>query len=176
MIIWINGTYGVGKTTVALEIREKLLDKEIEILDSDFYYIEMIRENYDLAFGGVLPQTNENFIKRFKNLIEEKSENENVIVTMSLTHRECKEAIFDCLVNAGSNVLHTILIANEETIKSRIEHDVARDKEFALYYLHSNILFLNKNFIDATRINTEDRTASDIANEIVKLINSRLVE
>ena len=44
MIIWIDGTYGIGKTQVALKVYEKLRDNKIELLNSDQYYREIIKE------------------------------------------------------------------------------------------------------------------------------------
>ena len=88
MIIWLNGTYGVGKTTVARKI-EELLDTETEILESDYYYQEMVKENMLLAFGGTLPQNNKNFLMRFKKVIEEKLENTN----KQIGRASCRERV-----------------------------------------------------------------------------------
>lgn len=44
MIIWIDGTYGIGKTQVALKVYEKLRDNKIELLNSDQYYCEIIKK------------------------------------------------------------------------------------------------------------------------------------
>lgn len=171
MIIWIDGTYGVGKTKVALEI-QKQFEGVIEFLESDFYYIEMIHENPFLIMGGTLPQNNMNFIKRFRNIIEEKTKNlsTNVLIDMSLTQRECKKEIFDYILSLQRNVLHIILSANEETIKSRIENDVEREKDLALSFLKINTAFLNDNFKDAIRINTNNRSVCDIAEEIIGIV------
>lgn len=70
MIIWIDGAYGVGKTTVARKVKE-ILGGDTEIVDSDYYYQEMINENGLLALGGTLPQNNKVFLARFKKVIED---------------------------------------------------------------------------------------------------------
>ena len=36
MIIWVDGTYGVGKTTIATMLKEKMGD-EVELLLSGYY-------------------------------------------------------------------------------------------------------------------------------------------
>lgn len=41
MIIWIDGTYGVEKTTVASELIERFSNSEAEFLQSDRYRQEM---------------------------------------------------------------------------------------------------------------------------------------
>ena len=171
MIIWLNGTYGVGKTTVARKIGE-LLDTEIEILESDYYYQEMVKENMLLAFGGTLPQNNKNFLKRFKKVIEEKLENTNkqLVIVMALTQKEGVELLFEHF-NLKGNVLHIILTASEETIKSRINSDDNRERGFAIEWLKYNLAFLDANFPDAIRIDTENEDADAIANEIISHLN-----
>ena len=167
MIIWIDGAYGVGKSTVARKI-EELLDVDTEILESDYHYQEMIKENMLLAFGGTLPQNNKNFLMRFKKIIEEKLENGNkqLVIVMALTQKEGVELLFDHF-NAKEKILHIILTASEETIKSRIKSDDNREKGFALEWLKYNLAFLDANFPDAIRIDTENEDADVIANEII---------
>lgn len=58
-----------------------------------------------------------------------------IIVVMALTQNECKEDLFDCLINSGINITHFILTAEKETIKSRINADESRDKNFSLEFL-----------------------------------------
>ena len=173
MIIWIDGTYGIGKSTVAQEIKEKISDTEIEILDSDYYYQEMIKENGFLALGGTLPQNNQNFIKRFKKVLVEKIEHQDkklIIIVMSVTQPECKEQIFDVLSAENSELLHIILTAKKETIEARIQLDENRDKGFSLQWLEFNQNFLEKNFDNALRISTENKSSNDIADEIIQCI------
>lgn len=78
MIIWVDGTYGVGKTAVAKKIREKL-GSVAELLESDYYSNETLKKIVEEAetsrtmphMGGTLPQNNMRFIKEFKRVIEE---------------------------------------------------------------------------------------------------------
>lgn len=171
MVIWIDGTYGVGKSTIALKIKENLknLSKEFIILESDEFYLNMIKENQFLAFGGSLPQNNNNFISRFRKEIMEKKD-KNLIVVMALTQNECKEDLFDCLINSGINIIHFILTAEKETIKSRINADESRDKNFSLEFLEFNQNFLIDNFKDAKYINTENKDVNEVAKEILSYL------
>lgn len=178
MIIWINGAYAVGKTTVAKKIKESLSDDNIELLESDYYYIESLKRVVEKAeanksfpnIGGTLPQNNMRFLREFRELIEEKSKNtdKNIIVDMALTKKECKEELFDHLKNDGIDILHIILTASEETIKLRIKSDDNRIT--ALEWLTQNIAFLDRNFPDAIRIDTENRDKEDVANEVIRVI------
>ena len=180
MIVWINGSFGVGKTAVSLKIREKYMDDKIELLESDVYAEEVLKEivkeakmnNYFPNLGGTLPQNNIRFLDKFKKLIEEKSEDANkvLLVDMALTMRVCKERLFDSLVADGKRIIHIILTADKETMEFRIRNDHNRDKQLALDELESD--FLEKNFEEAIRIKTDNRSTDDIANEIIRLIES----
>lgn len=182
MIIWVDGTYCVGKTTVAKRLKERF-GNEAELLESDYYndetrkkIVEEAEAAHSISFiGGTLPQNNMRFIRDFKKLIEEKSNvtNKKLIVDMALTRMECKENLFDCLQREGKNIVHIILTANEETIKSRIKKDENRMKEIALDWLKYNISFLDGNYPDAIRIKTDNQDTDDIVDEIIKIIKSR---
>ena len=73
MIIWVDGTYGVGKTTIATMLKEKMGD-EVELLLSDYYYNATIKKIMAEAevnhrfpcIGGTLPQNNMRFLREFK--------------------------------------------------------------------------------------------------------------
>lgn len=173
MVIWLNGTFGIGKTTVACKINELLENNKFEILEADEYYNEMIKENPMLLLGGAFPQNNKNFIERFKKIIKEKIENKNLIIVMAITENECKENLYECLKDNNCDIFHFILTANEETIKTRIEKDNNRDKSFALTFLKPNIIFLNNNFEDAIRINTDNKNINEIAKEILKVVDRK---
>ena len=172
MIIWIDGTYGVGKTTVASKIKEMLSKNNVYLLESDSSYQEMKDSNAYLALGGAFPQNNLNFINKFKNEIDELLTDSKriIIVDMSLTQKECKEGLFDHLT--ADNILHFILTASKEFIKLRILNDNKREeKVFALEHLDENLLFLENNFKDAIWIDVENKNSEDIAKIIIKYIN-----
>lgn len=49
MIIWINGTYGIGKTTVIKKIEQKLGSNKCKVISSD----EFCEKNKEIfALGG----------------------------------------------------------------------------------------------------------------------------
>lgn len=173
MIIWIDGTYGVGKTTVAFKLKEMLSNNNACLLESDSSYQEMKESNAYLALGGTSPQNNFNFINKFKNEINDLLTDTKriIIVDMSLTQLECKENIFDFL-SKENNILHFILTANKDFIKLRIKNDKNReDKVFALENLDLNLLFLENNFKDAIWIDVENKNSEDIAKIIIKYID-----
>lgn len=172
MIIWLDGTYGIGKSTVAEKIKQLLDDENIEILESDNIYMKMIQKNPLTALGtGTLPQNNIHFINLFKELIEEKSSKKNkiFIVDMSITQKECKVELFEYLKNKNIEILHIILTASKETLFTRIENSTNRDS-ISLLYMDENIKFLNDNFKTDIRVNTDNKTIDEIANEIILYI------
>ena len=104
--------------------------------------------------GGTLPQNNIRFLQSFKKMIEEKIQNKDkkILVDMSLTMTECKENLFDVLLDNGKRIIHIILVGEEDTIKFRIKNDNKRDKQLALEELKYNLCFLKENFDDVTSI------------------------
>ncbi len=182
MIIWIDGTYGVGKTTVAKQLKERF-GNGAELLESDYYSDETIKKikkeaevAHRIPFNEEkLPQNDMRFIREFKKLIEEKSNdtNKKLIVDMALTQMECKENLFDCLQKEEKNIVHIILMADKENLESRIKKDENRMKEIALDCLEYNISFLDDNYPEAIRIKTDNRDTDDIVDEIIKIIKSR---
>lgn len=182
MIIWIDGTYGVGKSSVAAELMKRFFNSEAEFLNSDYYrqeiWDEMVAEskrtNCIPHFGGFYPQNNINFWEKMKGIIEERASGlgKYVIIDIAVTMIECKEKLFEPLQRAGNEIIHIILTADEETIKSRIQNDSNRDKSTALNNMKKNLLFLDRNFNDAIRIKTDNRSVGDIANEIAGIIKS----
>lgn len=178
MIIWIDGTYGVGKTEVAKRLKERFSDNKAELLEADYYSEESLKRLVEEAkannsfphIGGTLPQNNMRFIQEFRELIEEKSKNSEkyLIVDMALTMQECKKELFDRLKKGNKDILHIILTADNETIKARVKSDKSRMKDIALDWLANNVTFLDNNFPDALRIKTDNRNIDDIVTEVVK--------
>jgi len=183
MIIWIDGPYGVGKTTIIAELQKQFTDNDAEFLLSDYFYRQSLKQLIEESkasksfphFGGTMPQNNMRFLQDFRNLIEYKEKNtkKKLIIDMALTMKECKENLFDSLKNEGINIIHIIFSAEEETIKSRIINDETREQKTAfLDNLAKNIIFLNENFTDAIKVSADNRTVSNITNEVIGIIQS----
>jgi len=170
MIIWIDGVRGVGKTKVCEELMNAKINYNFELLNSDQYYINMIKRNAFLALNtGALPQNNKNFIIEFRNVIKSKIKNEgkNLIIDMALTEKECKDGLIDSLKKDGINILHIILTASKENLIDRIRNDSNRDKEDALNLLENNLKFLETEFSQDEWIETDNKCISDIVKEII---------
>lgn len=119
MIIWINGPYGVGKSTLA----EKLLE---EIHPSFLFDAELVGD----AVRGNLPdqlfkETYEEFpiwLEFCRRLLQElvSCYEGCVIVPMTLMRTESVEFIIDGLKSSGVNIKHILLEASTETVRERI--------------------------------------------------------
>lgn len=172
MVIWIDGVRGVGKTKVCEGLMKAKINYNFELLNSDQYYINMIKKNAFLALNtGTLPQNNKNFIIEFRNVIKSKIKNEekNLIIDMALTEKECKDGLIDSLKKDGINILHIILSASKESLINRIRNDSNRDKEDALNLLENNLKFLETEFSQDEWIETDNKCISDIVKEIINI-------
>lgn len=67
----------------------------------------------------------------------------------------------------GKDIVHIILTADKETIKERIKKDIA------LEWMVDNIEFLDSNYPDAIRINTNKCDIDYIVDEIIEIIESK---
>ena len=116
MIIWINGSFGVGKTTVAEKLKEKI-DKSI-IYDP---------EKIGMFLSNTLPTKENDFqdyklwrtinCEMLKNIY---AEFEVIIVPMTITNLQYYDEIVERLERDGINIKHFILIASKENIISRL--------------------------------------------------------
>ena len=171
MIVWIDGTFGVGKTSVAEALKEKLPLQDVIHLDADRSYQAGNRKYFG---GGFFAQNNERFLSDFKSQIEESvKENEIVIVTMALTMDECRDYLFRQLQSTTSKLIHVILFADEQTVLSRIENDVpTRDKDYAKRNMKKNTEYLSKNFSEAIRLDTDGKSINEVADAILEIVKA----
>lgn len=110
-----------------------------------------------------LVQTREKMIELDKKASKD---NKILIIPMAITEIECKELLLDYLLSENIDIKHYILVSGVETIKGRIMNNEDRDKNFSLTFLKANNTFLDENYKDAIRINTDQKTPEEVANEI----------
>lgn len=173
MIIWINGTYGVGKTTIIHKLEEKLDSHNCKVISSDEFH----KKNPYIfeTGGGCYPQNNKKFNRCFKEyILEQKKCNSKkyIIIDMSLTDRICKEQLFEYFEKKEKKLIHFILTASRDTIKTRIKDDKNRESDEAIYHIEFNLQFLKENYENAIRIDTENKNIDQIAEEIIKHIKN----
>lgn len=165
-VILINGTYGVGKTSVARELRKLITKEKSEIIELDEIFQNFCENNPNLILTGrgAFPQNNLNVLKEAKNRVE-MSEKEYLIFPQLVTEKEAIEFFKEY------DLIHCVLFANLECLKERINNDEGREeKDLALRDIELNYRILNTKFNNVTRIDTSDKEIIDIAKEIFKIV------
>jgi len=175
MIIWINGAFGIGKSTVAKEVHKILGKNKSLIYEPDEDFIPFLKNQSNIIHsGGTLPQNNINFIIQIRQKIYKLVSKETqriLIIPMSITEEICKVELLDYLEKNNIQIKHIILTAEKNTIKNRIQEDsINRDKTLANVFLESNIKFIENTFHKIEKINTEEKTIKEIATEIIDLL------
>lgn len=94
-----------------------------------------------------------------------------IIVDMALTDVICVENLFNHFLNSEKLLIHIILEASKENLLLRFKNDKKRDYQEMIAWVDNNLNFLKNNFLDATRINTDNNSVNEIVEKIVKIIN-----
>lgn len=165
MIIWINGSFGVGKTTVAEKLKEKI-DKSI-IYDPEkigmFLSSTLLTKENDFQDYKLWRTIN---YEMLKNLY---TEFEVIIVPMTITNLQYYNEIVGRLERDGINIKHFILIASKENIISRLN---ARDNSTKWAYMQVDRC--DKAFKDdclkGQKIDTNNKSVDEVCNNLIKLI------
>ena len=119
MIIWLNGAFGAGKTTIAHELQQKLPNAIIydpEIIGSALMELvpEEMKEN-DFQEYQEWRCWNAHLLKRMS-----KESGRPIIVPMTLYKKEYEEELIGYLRRAGINVCHFLLAVEKEEILQRL--------------------------------------------------------
>lgn len=167
MLIWLDGTYGVGKSSVANELMEIMT--EVIIMNADTYYSKMMKEGLINIFGGTTPQNKKDFLLLFRSEIEQALlVNPIVVVDMALTQPESKALLYDYFDT--DKTIHIILTADTNCINQRIDNCKERDVLFAKSWKTNNEQFLANNYSDGLVIDTTYLSISETAKQIQQII------
>lgn len=131
MIIWINGAFGVGKTTIAEELHKLIKDSYIYDPEMAGEFIwdnspQCIREKGDFQD---IPMWREFNYSMLKYIYENYSG--TIIVPMTLTNKEYYRQIIERLINEGVPLQHYILIAKKSVILERLSQRGESDNSWA---------------------------------------------
>lgn len=174
MIIWINGTFGVGKSVTANVAHNILWKNKSLIYDPDEDWKLFFENQHIFCGGGTLPQNNITFIKQLRQKIYNLAFNERdkiLIIPMAITEKTCKDELLDYLKNKNLQIKHIVLTAKKNTIKDRIKKDITdRDKNIANNFLEPNIKFIESTFPNVNKIDTEEKSIEIVAKEIISLL------
>jgi len=172
MIIWINGPFGVGKTAVAKTLAK--MWPEARILDPEKIGFRL---QWEMRFKSLfifkkVPSDFQDIPEWRKRTLEEilfrlKVRQWPVIVPMTLVNATYFKEILAPLCEA-TDVYHFSLVAKPTTIRKRINRKFASQssKKWAISQIETCLEALKKPLF-AMNIDTEDRTRSQIAKDIV---------
>lgn len=164
-LILLDGTYGVGKTTVALQICS-VPDNMYICIDPD----EIFNNNLEKYMIHGWPAANNSLIKRnVRNEVKDRIQNVNIVIPLTLNTQLYVDG-WTNLFSDIADVRHVILFADTEIVKNRIVNDVGRDKDFALEQLHNNDNYYRRDFEGDVKIDTSDLTTEEVAEKIMKSI------
>ena len=169
MIIIINGSHGVGKTTICNELIKRINNKQWIFLKSDYYWIRMLKTNMCLSFGGTIPSTNNNFLNYYRKEILNTIQQKNVIIDLTINNDFAKKEIINHPLLKKEKILHFIIKSSQEIVLERIKNDNRDDEELPKKY-NENMDYFNENFKNAIYIDTSNKTVEECALEIYKNI------
>ena len=163
MIIWINGAFGVGKTSVSLEL-SNILENSIVYNPENMGLF--LREN--LGYKKDDYQDYELFKKINYYVIKDLAQHfKNVIVPMTITNKKIYEMIIEKL-SKNIKTKHIILIGNKKTIKNRLDSRI--DSTEWSYKQIERCIKAFETGITGNLIDTNDRSIKEIVEEILNLL------
>ena len=180
MIIWINGGFGAGKTTLAEELRRRLPGA---VLFDPEYVGYILREWVPVPTGDFqdLPSWRELVIETALALRRHHAE--TLIVPMSLLNDDYARQILGGLTERGEQILHVFLDLDAEVLRQRITERVMwpdhpeRDqsaREFCLRNLDRAIAAAARQPEETLTLRSDKMNSSQLADEILARLRPQL--
>ena len=164
MIIWLNGPFGVGKTTLANRLHQEIPDS---ILYDPENLGDFFQENLPKA---VCPEDFQDYpiwrqttVQIIRDLATKTGK--VIIVPMTVFKKEYYQEIIEQGLREDMYVQHYILVAEKETILDRLDKRTQENNNWALKHL-DNCLQAFEDQIPGRKIDTGGLTVDEIA-EIV---------
>lgn len=166
-IIWINGAFGSGKTTVAFELHRRLEGSFVYDPENIGFFLKQNMPPYtstgDFQDNPLWRETNYRILTQIVHQFEGA-----VIVPMTLVNPQYYDEIVTRLMDDGIEVKHYILSATKETITKRLRLRLAtflRKDTFALSSI-DRCIYAFDHYITEEKIETDNRSIDDIVEEI----------
>ena len=168
MIYWLNGAYGVGKTTVAKRLLPLL--RNAHLYDPELVG-NGIRDNYPEALFCETFEEYPIWLETNCRLLKDlhARHDGDIVVPMTLLREASYTAIIERLQSDGIPVRYVFLDADAETLRYRMV-DLGREEPDGWCVLHIPVcLAAQAADTHAVHIDTVNRTPEDIADEIAAL-------
>jgi len=175
MIIWLNGAFGAGKTTIAQELNRRLPNSFIYDPENVGYFIKH-NTNGLFSEGDFqdIPLWREMNYKILK-MIAVKYDG-IVIVPMTLVNPVYYREIIEKIISEGFELHHYILYAKHDEIKRRLKKRMLPfigNEDFAFNAIDRCIDFFDNHIRDVA-INTENMSINNIVEKIADLSRLKL--
>ena len=174
-LLWINGAFGSGKTTTALELNRRLSKSFVYDPENAGSFI---RSNTNGLFSDGdfqdIPLWREMNYKILRMIAE--NYDGIVIVPMTLVDPGYYSEIVERLVSDGVDVRHYILYAQRDEIKRRLQKRsglFSRDETFALNNIDRCVDAFD-NHIKDMKIHTDDMSVDEVVETIAELSGLQL--
>ena len=169
MIIWIDGAYGVGKSTLAEKLHGLLPNSSIfdaenvgnavrDNMPQSVYYSETF-EGYPLWFH-VCNELLTEVTDRFDGV---------VLVPMTLMQRDSFPKFADPLREKGIEIVHVLLESSGEIIHDRILERGENEDCWCMRHI-DDCLSAQQHYEDVIRVQSFGQTAEELAKEVVQAL------
>ncbi len=171
MIYWINGPYGVGKSTLAKYLHSQ--NPNSFIFDAEVVG-NAVRDNLpqELFKGYIFEEYDMWFKTIIEMLLEITSKYDgDIYVPMTLVYPESFSKIKISLEDKGIKIKHILLVSDYPTIRSRI---LNRGEDENCWCIQNIDLCLNnqKEFVDVIKIESINKTVDDIVLELNNILEN----
>jgi adenylate kinase family enzyme len=173
MIIWINGTFGSGKTTTAYELQKRL--KNSFVFDPESFGFVLMRNvpkeisKDDFQDYQIWRDTNYLLLKQVTEAY-----NGVIIVPMTLTNEKYFNEIIGRLKEDGITVKHFTLSASKETIAKRLRKRFEGENSWAYQQMDKRLSSLSKDTFQE-HIHTDSLSIEEVVERIAKFSSMELL-
>jgi predicted kinase len=180
VIVWINGGFGAGKTTLAEELHQRLPDAVVyDPEDVGLMLWKWVRPNGDFQH---LPSWRELVVATALSLRRHHAD--TLIVPMSLIRDDYRAEILGGLANAGEEVLHIFLKADAGVLRERVNARVGipdnpganqSAREWALSRVDAAIVAAARQPAGTLLLRSDRLTPAELADEVLARADLRKV-
>lgn len=166
MIIWLNGPFGVGKTTLANRLHQEIPDS---ILYDPEHLGDFFQENLPKA---VCPEDFQDYLIWRQTTVQiirdlATKTGKVIIVPMTVFKKKYYQEIIEQGLRKDMCVQHYILVAEKETILDRLDKRTQENNNWALKHL-DNCLQAFEDQIPGQKMDTDSLTVDEIAEIVLK--------
>jgi hypothetical protein len=164
MIIWINGTFGSGKTTTAYELHKRV--ENSFVYDPErFGFVLMANVPKEISKGDFqnYPLWREANYQLLKQISEEYKG--TIIIPMTLTNGQYFNEIVGKLRDDGIEIKHFTLSASKQTIEKRLRKRFEGKNSWAYGQMAGRLKELSNEMFQ-THLETDNMSIDEVVEEI----------